>query len=137
MILLAAALGWLSVIRGGAPQIAVALLVLGVGAGAGLQSSSAVATQGVNEDVAAASSAANSTIRRFAGGIGGQVSTILLASYPVITAGTPQFAAFTLAYLISAGLCAAGALLIAVLGRLYGGARFIPRVAVDPPAPAR
>lgn len=117
LILLAAALGWLSVIRGGAPQIAVAMLLLGAGAGAGLQSSSAVATQGVSADVAAASSALNSTIRRFAGGIGGQISVILLASYPVITTGNPRFAAFTVAYLIAAALCAAGALLTAVMGR--------------------
>ncbi|MBO0833829.1 MAG: hypothetical protein J2P29_17850, partial [Actinobacteria bacterium] len=111
LVLLAAALGWLSVIRSGVPQIAVAMLVLGAGAGAGLQSSSAVATQGVSTDVAAASSALNSTVRRFAGGIGGQVCTILLASYPVITTTNPRFAAFTVAYLIAAGLCGMGALL--------------------------
>ena len=117
LVLLAAALGWLSVIRTGLPQIATALLLLGAGAGAALQSSSNVATQGVGEDVAAASSALNSTIRRFAGGIGGQVAIILLASYPVITSGAPQFAAFTLAYLLAAGLCAAGTFLIIVFGR--------------------
>ena len=104
----AAALAWLSVIRGGLPQTAGALLVLGAGAGTGLQSSSNVATQGVSADVAAASSSLNSTVRRFAGGIGGQVTTILLASYPVVTTGQPQFAAFTLAYLIAAVLCLAG-----------------------------
>jgi hypothetical protein len=82
--------------------------VLGAGAGTGLQSSSNVATQGVSADVAAASSSLNSTVRRFAGGIGGQVTTILLASYPVVTSGQPQFAAFTLAYLIAAVLCLAG-----------------------------
>lgn len=117
LVLLAAALGWLSVTRTGLPQTAAALLVLGAGAGAALQSSSNVATQDVSADVAAASAALNSTIRRFAGGVGGQVTTILLASYPVISAGTPRFAAFTLAYLVAAGLCAAGALLITVLGR--------------------
>lgn len=117
LALIAAALGWLSVTRGGLPQTAAALLMLGTGAGAGLQSSSNVATQGVSEDVAAASSALNSTIRRFAGGIGGQVAVILLASYPVITVGTPRFAAFTVAYLIAAGLCVAGALLVTVMGR--------------------
>lgn len=117
LVLLAAALGWLSVIRSGVPQIAVAMVLLGAGAGAGLQSGSAVATQGVNADVAAASSALNSTIRRFAGGIGGQVSTILLASYPVITMDNPRFAAFTVAYAIAAGLCAAGVLLTLIMGR--------------------
>ena len=88
---------------------------LGAGAGIGLQSSSNVATQGVSADVAASSSL-NSTVRRFAGGIGGQVTTILLASYPVVTTGQPQFAAFTLAYLIAAVLCLAGAGTV-VLGR--------------------
>jgi hypothetical protein len=55
------------------------------------------------------SSSLNSTARRFAGGIGGQVTTILLASYPMVTTGQPQFAALTLAYLIAAVLCLAGA----------------------------
>ena len=112
LVLIAAALGWLSVIRTGLPQTAAALLVLGAGAGAALQSSSSVATQGVGEDVAAASSALNSTIRRFAGGIGGQVATILLAS--LVVAGQPEFAAFTVAYLIAAGLCLTGALLVTI-----------------------
>jgi len=40
-----------------------------------------------------------------------------LTSYPVVTSGTPRFAAFSVAYLIAAGLCAAGALLTALLGR--------------------
>ena len=46
--------------------------------------------------------ALNSTIRRFADGIGGQFGTILLASYAVATTGTPRFAAFTVAYLVTA-----------------------------------
>jgi hypothetical protein len=74
-----------------------------------VQSSSNVAAQGVSADVAAASSALNSTVRRFAGGIGGQVTTIVLVSYPVVTTGQPQFAAFTLSYLIAVMLCLAGA----------------------------
>jgi MFS family permease len=117
LLLVAAAAGWLSVIRGGLPSFVAALVLFGLGAGAALQSSSSVATQGVSQDVAAASSALNSTIRRFAGGTGGQVSTILLASYPVINAGRPRFPAFTLAFLIAAGLCLAGAALIIAFGR--------------------
>ena len=123
LVLLAAGLGWLSAIRGGLPQVAAALLLLGVGAGAALQSASDVVTQGVSADVAAASSSLNSTVRRFAGGIGGQFATILLVSYPVITAGAPHFAAFTVAYLAAAGLCLVGAVtvtwgaLTAVVGR--------------------
>jgi MFS family permease len=120
--LTAAALAWLSVIRGGLPQTAGALLVLGAGAGTGLQSGSNVATQGVSADVAAASSSLNSTVRRFAGGVGGQVSTILLASYLVVTTGQPRFAAFTLAYLIAAVLCLAGAgAMLAGRGATAGG----------------
>jgi hypothetical protein len=92
--------------------------LFGLGARAALQSSSSsVATQGVSQYVAAASSALNSTIRRFAGGTGGQVTTILLASYPVINTGRPRFPAFTLAFLIAAGFCVAGAALIVAFGR--------------------
>lgn len=68
-----------------------------------------MATQGVSSDVAAASSALNSTIRRFAGGVGGQVVTILLASLTLGGSGRPRFAAFTVSYLAAAGLCLAGA----------------------------
>jgi hypothetical protein len=116
LLLVAATAGWLSVIRGGLPSFVAALVLFGLGAGAALQSSS-VATQGVSQDVAAASSALNSTIRRFAGGTGGQVTTILLASYPVINTGRPRFPAFTLAFLIAAGFCVAGAALIIAFGR--------------------
>jgi hypothetical protein len=92
-------------------------VLFGLGAGAALQSSSSVATQGVSQDVAAASSALNSTIRRFAGGTGGQVTTILLASYPVINIGRPRFPAFTLASPDRGQFCVAGAALIIVFGR--------------------
>jgi MFS family permease len=118
LLLVAAATGWLSVIHGGLPAFITALVLLGLGVGAALQSSSSVATQGVSEDVAAASSSLNSTIRRFAGGIGGQVATILLASWPVINTGHPRFPAFTLAFLVAAGLCLAGCVLIAASGRV-------------------
>lgn len=123
LALIAVALGWLSVIRGGLPQTAAALLILGAGAGAALQSSSSVATQSVGGDVAAASSALNSTVRRFAGGVGGQVATILLASYPVINTDQPRFSAFTVAYLIATGFCLAGVVLITVPGRASQAAR--------------
>jgi hypothetical protein len=115
LLLVAAGLGWLSVIRGGLPPNAAALLLVGAGAGAALQSSSSVATQGVSSDVAAASSALNSTIRRFAGGVGGvggQVSIILLASLTFGGSSQPRFAAFTVAYLTGAGLCCAGAAIV-------------------------
>jgi hypothetical protein len=88
------------------------LALADAGAGASLRSSSDVATQGVSADVAAASSALNSTIRRFAGGVGGQFGMILLASYAIAITGTPRFAAFTVAYLVAAVLCLAGAVLV-------------------------
>lgn len=109
LVLVGAALSWLSVTRSSLPQLVIALLILGGGAGAALQSSSAVATQGVSSDVAAASSALNSTIRRFAGGVGGQVATILLASLTLGGSAQPRFAAFTVSFLTAAGLCLAGA----------------------------
>ncbi len=46
LTLVAAAFGWLSVIRSGLPQFVAALVLVGLGAGAALQSSSSVATQG-------------------------------------------------------------------------------------------
>ncbi len=49
-----------------------------------------------------------SPIRRFAGGIGGQVATILLAAFTLGQPGPPRFAAFTRSFLIAAGLCVAG-----------------------------
>lgn len=111
LVLMAGALGWLSAVRSGLPETAAALLILGTGTGTALQSSSTVATQGVSSDVAAASSALNSTIRRFAGGIGGQVAIILLAASGAVTA--PPFPAFTVAYLLAAALCLGGAATVA------------------------
>lgn len=112
LVLVAGAVGWLSVTRTGLPQIAAALLLLGAGAGAGLQSGSLVATQGVSGDVAAASSALNSTVRRFAGGIGGQVAIIALAASQAGPVAGPRFAAYTAAYLTAALLCLGGAAVV-------------------------
>lgn len=94
---------------------ALLMLLLGVGAGASLETSSAVATQGVADDVAAVSSAVNSTVRRLAGGIGGQVTTILLASF--VAASAPTHGAFVACFLIAAALPLAGAVLVGVSGR--------------------
>ena len=93
--------------------VAVALwaLLLGLGAGAGLQASSATATEGVGADVAGVSTAVNSTVRRLAGGIGGQVGTILLASLAAGSAA-PPFMAYSLAYGAAAIWCALGATLL-------------------------
>ncbi|HVV25360.1 MAG TPA: MFS transporter, partial [Pseudonocardiaceae bacterium] len=84
LLFVAAGLVLLAFVHGGVPLVAVGTLVLGVGAGTALQAGSAVATEGVPADVAAVSASVNSTVRRLAGGIGGQVNTILLA---VATAG--------------------------------------------------
>lgn len=108
LLLTSGAVAALSMVRFSAGAVAAALFVLGAGAGASLQTSGSVATEGVRGDVAAASSALNSTIRRLAGGIGGQIATIVLASFTLASPGTPSFMAFTVAYLVAAVLCAAG-----------------------------
>ena len=72
--------------------------LLGVGAGAALQAGSAVATEAVEPDVAAVSASVNSTVRRLAGGVGGQVDTILLTA----VAGV---AGFVVAYVVAGGMC--------------------------------
>lgn len=85
-----------------------AMLLLGFGAGAALEASSAVATEGVAGDVAAVSSAMNSTLRRLAGGLGGQISTIILASLVVASTGTPSRAAYVVSFVLAAALSLAG-----------------------------
>lgn len=92
----------------GAVAIVCGTALLGIGAGAGLQSGSAVATEAVEPDVAAVSASVNSTVRRLAGGVGGQGDTILVAA----VAGT---AGFVTAYVLAGGMCLAAALLV-VLG---------------------
>lgn len=87
-------------------------LLLGLGAGTALQAASATATEGVAPDVAAISASVNSTTRRLAGGIGGQVSTMLLAT--LVVAGAPAVSAYTTAYAIGGGLCLLGAGVVAL-----------------------
>ena len=111
LLLTTAALGALCGVRSGDWATAGADLLLGLGAGTALQSASAVTTEGVSAEVAAVSASLNSTVRRFAGGIGGQVSTILLASL-ARAPRQPEFRAYVVAYLVAAALCAAGAALV-------------------------
>jgi hypothetical protein len=59
-------------------------------------------------DVAAVSSAVNSTVRRLAGGVGGQISTIVLASVVVVSTGEPRHAAFVTCYLVAVALAVGG-----------------------------
>lgn len=106
----------LALTRHGVIEICLAALLLGAGAGISLQASSATATEDVDQDVAAVSAAVNSTVRRLAGGIGGQVATILLASLLAGSTAQPSFSAYVAAYLIATGMCALGAALLVLAG---------------------
>jgi MFS family permease len=108
----AVALGLMCLVYRNIAATALLMLLLGVGAGAALETSSAVATQGVADDVAAVSSAVNSTVRRLAGGLGGQISTIVLASVVVVSTGDPAHGAFVTCYLIAVALAVGGLVLI-------------------------
>ena len=112
LLLVAVSLGILCFVRTSAWAVAGAVFVLGAGAGTALQSSSATTTEAVSADVAAVSTSLNSTVRRLAGGLGGQVSVILLGSLVAASAARPSFLAFQVSYLVSAGLCAAGVVLL-------------------------
>lgn len=111
LVLVAVSLAALSTIRGGWPQLIVAVLVFGLGVGFAIQTSSAVVTEGVEAEHAGASTTLNSTIRRFAGGIGGQVSVGVLAALTRSGGRTPTHAAFTVGFLVASALAAAGAVL--------------------------
>lgn len=111
LVLVAGGLVLLATTRTGAPLVAVGALLLGCGAGAALQAGSLVATDAVAPDVAAVSAAVNSTVRRLAGGIGGQVDTVLLAS---IAVGSRAYLA---SYALAAGICVVGAGLALSAGR--------------------
>ena len=117
LLLVAAALIMLAFVHRSAALVALLALLLGAGAATALQSSSAVATEGVAGDVAGVSSALNSTVRRFSGGIGGQVSTIVLASLVAAGTGGPSFAAYMTCFAIAAGICLLGVLVLAVDAR--------------------
>lgn len=104
LLLVAAGIGVLALTRTSALSTAVGTLLLGAGAGGALQAGSAVATEEVAPDVAAVSASVNSTVRRLAGGLGGQVSTLLLAA--TVSTG---FTGYAISYLIAAVLCVLGA----------------------------
>lgn len=112
LLLLAAATCWLAFVQHSGWDLAGAALLIGMGAGLGIQAASATVTRAVEPDVAAISAAVNSTVRRLAGGVGGQTSTLLLASLTLGAA--PSFTAFRVAYLIAAGLAVLGAVGAAV-----------------------
>lgn len=113
LVLVTAGVAILAVTGSGTARIVVAMLLLGAGVGAALQAGSVVATEAVPSDVAGVSASVNSTVRRLAGGVGGQISTLLL----VVTASS-GFVGYTVAYSIAGGLCllAAPAVLLATRG---------------------
>ncbi len=111
LVAVALALGLLTLVVTDAALAAPLLLLLGLGVGLGVQSGSEVATRDVAGDVAAASSALNSTVRRLAGGVGGQVSTLVLAAL-VLSGGAPRREAFVLCYLVAGALALVGAGLV-------------------------
>lgn len=110
LLIMAAALVAFSLLHRGVLAMAAAGLLLGLGMGAAIEASSAVASSAVAPDVVAASSSLNSTVRRMGGGIGGQLSTVILAATTVGAA--PRFLGFRFGYAIGAALC----LLAAVAG---------------------
>jgi MFS family permease len=112
LLLTAAGLAVLCTAQRSATLVGLAVFVLGAGAGAALQAGSSVATSGVAPDVAAASTSANSTIRRLAGGIGGQTDTILLTAFAASLTAAPSFGGYVLCYLLAAAFCLIGAGLV-------------------------
>jgi MFS family permease len=108
LVLVAGGVGLLAATSGSLLAALGGALLLGIGAGGALQAGSAVATEAVAQDVAGVSASLNSTVRRLAGGVGGQVATIVLAAI-ALGPRQPSFPAFTVSYLVSAGLCVLGA----------------------------
>jgi predicted MFS family arabinose efflux permease len=114
LVLLAAAGALLAADRTSIVLTTGATALLGCGVGAALQAGSAVATEGVAADMASISASVNSTTRRLAGGIGGQVSTLVLGSMTV--SGAPSAAAFTVSLAVGGVLCLAGATALGLAG---------------------
>jgi len=112
LLFLAAGTGCLAFVQHAWWALAGGALLVGMGAGLGIQAGSSTVTRAVEPDVAAISAAVNSTVRRLAGGVGGQTSTLLLVSLTVGAA--PTFTAFRIAYLVAAGLALLGAAVAAM-----------------------
>lgn len=122
--------GGLAILAGGAVMVAVgqgsvgavvgAAAVLGFGGGIATQASSAVTTRDVPAEAAAASSALNSTVRRFAGGIGSQVSTVVLAASAAAGAHAAA-GGFITAMALAATAALAGGTVVVGLGRARPG----------------
>lgn len=90
-------------------EVVLASLVLGTGFGSGVQASSTLVTQGVARERTGISTALNSTVRRFAGGVGAQVSAAELTALQLpALGGAPSHVAFMLAFGTAAVFCLAG-----------------------------
>lgn len=99
------------------PLLVAGGLLLGVGVGAAVEGGSSIATSAVPRDVASVSSALNSTLRRFAGGIGGQISVLVLAASATGVGGAPSHTGFFVAFMVVAALGLAGSVAAAFIPR--------------------
>lgn len=108
MLALTAAIALLASTQTGIVRLVVAVFVLGLGAGLAIQTSSAVVTQDVDAEHTGISSTLNSTIRRFTGGLGSQVSIALLAALPLAGSGNARHVAFTISFAVAAALALIG-----------------------------
>lgn len=91
--------------------VVIGTALIGTGAGAAIEASSAVATGAVPSDVAGTSTAVNSTVRRFSGGLGSQVGTIILGAGAAASASSAApHSSFVVAFVVIAGLTLVGAL---------------------------
>lgn len=102
------------------PVVLGAGFLLGLGSGIATQASSAVTTTDVPREAAAASSSLNSTVRRFSGGLGGQVSTVIVATSAASGAAGWRDA-LSLAFAVVGGLAVVGALVTVMAARGEGG----------------
>jgi predicted MFS family arabinose efflux permease len=88
--------------------VLIGAFLFGFGGGNATQASSLVTTRDVPSGAASASSSLNSTVRRFAGGVGGQVSVVVLAATATGSASAST-GGFELVFSIAAGLSLLGA----------------------------
>lgn len=89
-------------------EVLLESLVLGVGFGFGVQTSSTLVTQGVARELTGISTALNSTVRRFGGGVGAQVGAAELSAVQLPAVAAPSQLAFLLAFATAALFCLAG-----------------------------
>lgn len=104
-------------VGGGATALLVAVFGLGCGVGLAISTTSTLVTTAVAPHEAGVSTALNSTMRRFGGGLGGQLSAAFLV------AGGAAPGSYALAFAVAGGLGAVGAATaLRVTGRRHAGA---------------